>query len=72
MLTSSCSPCAAPPALSDTTVYRVSKSLQGATTYIVYEEYKSSAAMKHHCEQEEFKAFFAKAGELIELIHPRW
>ncbi|PWN27401.1 hypothetical protein BDZ90DRAFT_232380 [Jaminaea rosea] len=56
----------------DTTVYRVSKSVQGPVTFIVYEEYKTKAGMKHHTEQEEFKAFFAKAGELLELIHPRW
>lgn len=55
-----------------TLVYRVSKSVNGETWFLVYEEYTGAEAMGQHAQGADFKAFFAKSSELIEVIHPRW
>lgn len=57
----------------DTNVYRVSRAVEGGGAwFLVYEEYKNAEAMKHHTQGQDFKTFFSKAGELLEVIHPRW
>ncbi|CAO1636748.1 unnamed protein product [Parajaminaea phylloscopi] len=56
----------------DTTVYRVSESVTSPKYFLVYEEYASAAAMGKHAQGEDFKKFFSKSKELIEVLHPRW